>query len=115
MREKYKNNRMWLFKRNKDNDPPYDLDGKPFFCNIVSKKVSIYDPMSNTWKSTKADVLMTTTQLDFDSFDGISDTSEPSLDDFSMIAQDGIDKKPYMERGNKHRRTKYWEYTLTIQ
>lgn len=114
MKEKYKNNIGFLFKRDKTNTATYAVDGIPFSCNKTSKKTTIFNPQSNTYKSDTTEVIKTTTQLDYEEFDKIAFTSTPTVDDFSTIATDGISRVPYMEKGNKYRTVEYWDYTITI-
>jgi len=117
MREKYKNNVAWLFKRKIiDNTPTYEVDGIPFYCNKETRKRSVLSPMSNTFKSVTTEVYKTTTQLDFAENDKIAFTQTPINDattaDFTIII--AVDEKPYLEKGNKQRTVTYKEFWLTL-
>ena len=117
MREKYKNNVAWLFKRiTVDNTPTYEKDGTPFYCNKETVRKSRMDPMANQYKSVADEVLKTTTQLDFATNDRIAFTPEPrnnaDFNDFSVIVS--MNEMPYMERGNKFRNVTYKEFWLTL-
>ena len=117
MREKYKNNVAWLFKRSVvDNTPTYAIEGIPFYCNKEMNKKTRFNAMANVYKSVAEEVIKTTTQLDFAENDKIAFTPTPILnasgDDFSVII--GIDEIPYMERGNKFRNVTYKEFWLRL-
>jgi len=114
MKQLYKNNVAYLFKKDKSNTATYAVDGIPLSCNRETKKTTIFNPQSNTYKSDTTEVIKTTTQLDYAEFDKIAFTSSPTVDDFSTIATDGISRIPYMEKGNKYRNVDYWDYTITI-
>ena len=117
MREKYKKNIAYLFKRKiVDNTPTYDVDGTPFYCNKEMVKKTRANPMANQYKSGMEEVIKTTTQLNFEQNDRIAFTPSPRHNadnsDFSVII--GIDEKPYMEKGNKYRNTTYKEFWLRL-
>jgi len=118
MREKYKNNVAWLFKRitTDGSTIKWEEDGTAFYCNKEIVKKSRLNAMSNQYKSVATEVVKTTTQLNFENNDRIAFTPEPrnnaDFNDFSLITD--IDEKPYMERGNKFRTTTYKEFWLTL-
>jgi len=117
MREKYKNNVAWLFKRiTTDGTVSWEVDGAPFYCNQETVKKSRFNAMANQYKSVADEIVKTTTQLNFETNDRIAFTPEPrnnaDFHDFGIIIN--IDEKPYMERGNKFRNTVYKEFWLTL-
>ena len=117
MREKYKRNNAWLFKRViTDNKPTYEETGIHFYCNKEVVKKSIANPMANQYKSVMEEVVKTTTQINFEENDRIAFTDTPrhnaDFSDFSVII--AIDEKPYMERGNKFRNVTYKEFWLRL-
>ncbi len=117
MRDKYKRNNAWLFKRiTVDNTATYEVDGTHFYCNKETVKKTRFNAMANQYKSVAEEVIKTTTQLDFAENDKIAFTPTPRLnadaDDFSIII--GIDEMPYMERGNKFRNVAYKEFWLRL-
>ena len=117
MREKYKNNIAYLFKRTVvDNTATWDETGIPFYCNKETVKRSRQNAMAGYYKSVAEEVLKTTTQINFEQNDRIAFTPTPTHDangsDFSIII--GIDEKPYMERGNKFRNVTYKEFWLRL-
>ena len=115
MKQKYKNNIAYLWKRDKTNTATYAVVGIPFYCNRVTKNTSVYNPQSNTYKGTITETIKSTSQIDFAEFDKVSFVVSPTIDQFSVIAQDGIKRIPYQEKGNKYRTVQYWDYTITFQ
>ena len=117
MIQKYMNNIGYLHKRvTTDNEPVWDQDSTPFYCNRETVKVSAWNPQGNISSGTLDEVIKTTTQLNFEINDKITFFSQPLNDvnsgDASLITS--IEPKPIMEMGNKHRSVQYYEYWITI-
>lgn len=117
MREKYRENIAYLFKKVMiDNTLEWEEEGTAFWCNRESKKTYSSDPMTGVKIISDDEIVKTTTQLDFKPNNRISFTKTPRNDanynDFSTIQT--IDVKPYKEKGNKHRTVLYNEYWITV-
>lgn len=115
-RELYTNNIAYLHKRvATENEPDWELDGIPFYCNRVTVKKSRWNPQANTYTGSAEEIIKTTTQLSFEVNDKITFNKQPyndaNMGDFSMIG--AVEPKPYMPRDNKQRNDSYYEYWIT--
>lgn len=120
MRQKYKDEIAYLFKKvqiikGNTKVPSWEVDGTPFYCDLVAKNSSLMSPISGAYSSTTSIIIKTTAQLDFIEGDRIAFTPNPSNDvdtnDFSLIQS--VEWKPYLQKGDKHRNVKYYEYWIS--
>lgn len=122
IKQKYINDIAYLFKKkdvNKsdtDETPLLSSQGTPFRCNVESKSSGSFSGGANFIKGSSGMYVLTTTQLNFEEFDVIAFTDSPRNDveqnDFNTILS--IEKKPYMEKGNRSRNIRYYEYKIKI-